>query len=491
MRKLAKSLMVLSTMMLLSSCSGQSEGKSDASVPESSSTGQQNLETDTLEGNFSSGQPSGDMTYSIKESSDSFVGTGSLDENYKFLFDYGIYSYAKNKRTYTGHFKDNLFEDEEATFSFGTGTFYKGPFKAGSNVGLVGTMYYPPYSMKGEGVWWIKGEMISLGKIKGNTTVQGFIRFGDRSTYEGGIYYDGNNGYYRYGEGVQDFSACNFSADTVGGPSDQYLYKYVGSFNYRISQWIYGDGVMYFTDVNQQPTGYIPGFWTSLKMLKAYQGDESQIALLDGYSSSMKRDYHPMQSRVDSYLEKYGAKQSEIVFAGDSYMDMWQSSYGITSYEDDMKSYDSIDVGIGGTIAEEWYYMCSSLITPYAKDKVVFHLGFNDLHMGASPSEALASMEKLIAEIRKSKPDLRFYVLSVEPSPAFSSYLSSERELNAGFKKMADGDSKITFIDTASLFMNGESTISDLSSYFISDNVHMNKKGYDKWVALIKSHLDA
>ena len=446
---------------------------------------------DTLQGKFSSGQPSGEMTYSIHSSSDTFVGTGKLDENDKFVFDYGTYSYGKNKRTYTGHFKDNLFEDEDATFSFGTGTFYKGPFKAGSNVGLTGTMYYPPYTMKGEGVWWIKGEMVSLGKVKGGTTVKGFIRFGDRSTYEGDIYFDGNNGYYRYGEGVQDFSQCNFSADTVGGPTGQYLYKYVGKFNYRISQWIYGDGVMYFTDVNQEPTGYIPGFWTSTKMLKEYQGDESKIALLEGYSTSMKCSYHPMQSRVDDYVSKYGNKEASIVFAGDSYMDMWQSSYGITSYEDDMKSYDSVNVGIGGTIAEEWYYMCSSLVSPYAKDKVVFHLGFNDLHMGATPAEALASMEKLIAEIRKSKPRLKFYLLSVEPSPEFASYLSVEKELNASYKKLADGDSDITFINTASLFMNGENTISDLASYFISDKVHMNKSGYDKWVAMIKSAIDA
>lgn len=524
MKKLAKSFLLLSSLMLVSSCGNPSSESSDSSVSESSSETQKELEEvkglalkdgavydgtissegklegegkityankDTLSGKFSSSQPSGEMTYAIYDSGDTFVGTGKLDEDDKFVFDYGTYSYGKNKRTYTGHFKDNLFEDEEATFSFGTGTFYKGPFKAGSNVGLIGTMYYPPYTMKGEGVWWIKGEMVSLGKVKGNAVVKGFIRYGDRSTYEGDVYFDGNSGYYRYGEGVQDFSECAFLADNVGGPSDQYMYKYVGHFDYTISQWIYGDGVMYLSDVNQEPTGYIPGFWTALKMLKGYQGDESKIELLEGYSTSMKCDYHPMQSRVDGYLSKYGSKEASIVFAGDSYMDMWQSSYGITSYEDDMASYDCINVGIGGTIAEEWTYMYSSLIAPYAKDKVVFHLGFNDLHMGATPAEALSSMESLIAGIRESKPNLKFYLLSVEPSPAFASYLSKEKELNALYKSLAEGDSSITFIDTASLFMNGESTLSDLSSYFISDNVHMNKNGYDKWVAMIKSYLDA
>lgn len=111
--------------------------------------------------------------------------------------------------------------------------------------------------------------------------------------------------------------------------------------------------------------------------------------------------------------------------------------------------------------------------------------------MGATPKEAFASAKKMIEEIRKEKPAIRFYLLSVEPSPAFSSYLALEKELNKLYKEYADSDTNIHFINSASLFMNGENTISDLSSYFISDMVHMNKKGYDRWVKLIKESINA
>lgn len=444
---------------------------------------------DTLEGEFKEDQLDGEGTYTIYESGDVFKGTGTLNESFSFSFDYGTYSYSSNKRTYTGHFKNNLFEDEKAEFNFGTGTTYEGPFVAGSNIGQIGTMYYPPSKMKGEGVWWIKGEMIALGKIKGDTIVKGFIRFGDRSTYEGDIYFDGNNGYYRCGEGVQDFHECNYTADIVGGPKDEYLYKYVGKFDYRISQWIYGNGVMYFSDVNQVPTSYIPGFFTSLKLLKDYDGNEDEIALLDGYSIDMKTTYHPQQNRVDDYVNKYGTKEAKIVFAGDSYLDMWQASYNITSYEEDMKDYDSINVGIGGTIWEEWNYMKDSLIVPYCKDQVVLHLGFNDLHMGASVEEAYSAMRKLVTDIQKVKPNIRFYILSVEPSTAFSSYLQVEKQLNKKYQEFCESDEHLTFVNTASLFMNGETPISDLANYFINDNVHLNKKGYDKWVNMIKETI--
>lgn len=104
-----------------------------------------------------------------------------------------------------------------------------------------------------------------------------------------------------------------------------------------------------------------------MKLLKDYDGNEDEIALLDGYSIDMKTTYHPQQNRVDDYVNKYGTKEAKIVFAGDSYLDMWQASYNITSYEEDMKDYDSINVGIGGTIWEEWNYMKDSLIIPYCQ----------------------------------------------------------------------------------------------------------------------------
>lgn len=446
---------------------------------------------DTLTGQFKNNKPEGEMVYTIYESGDTFKGTGEFLENYSFSFIEGKYSYAKNKRTYEGKFKNNLFDDDNAVFSFGTGTSYHGPFREGSNIGQIGTMYYPPSVMKGEGVWWIKGKMIALGKVQGNTIVKGFIRFNDRSTYEGDIFFDGGSGYFRLGDGVQDFTECNYTGDIVGGPKNEYLHKYVGKFDYRISQWIYGNGVMYFTDVNQTPTSYLPGFYTATKLLKNYDGNEDDIHLLEGYNKSMKCEYHPQQGRVDSYLSKYGKKQAKILFAGDSYLDMWQREYNITSYEEDMKGYDCINVGIGGTIWEEWNYLRENLVLPYCSDQIVFHLGFNDLHMGATPKEAFASAKKMIEGIRKEKPAIRFYLLSVEPSPAFSSYLALEKELNKLYKEYADSDTNIHFINSASLFMNGENTISDLSSYFISDMVHMNKKGYDRWVKLIKESIDA
>ncbi len=522
MKRIRKQLLFLSLLpLVLTSCSNQETGK-ETEAPMTEKQGRleevQNLELkggatyrgtvdenrqlcgqgkitypnkDTLTGEFENGIPKGFMTYVIYESSDTFVGTGEFLDDYKFSFKEGEYSYSKNKRKYKGEFKNNLFDDDNAVFSFGTGTSYHGPFRSGSNVGLVGTMYYPPSVMKGEGVWWIQGEMVALGKIKGDCIVKGFIRFNDRSTYEGDIYFDGNNGYYRCGDGVQDFTECNYTGDVAGGPKREYLYKYVGKFDYRISQWIYGNGVMYFTDVNQNPTSYLPGFFTSLKLLKDYDGDVNGITLLDGYRTSMRTEYHPQQGRVNAYVAKYGNREAQILFAGDSYLDMWQASYQITSYENDMKDYDSINVGIGGTIAEEWNYMTEELILPFCKDQVVFHLGFNDLHMGASPTEAMESMKKMIERIRKEKPNIRFYLLSVEPSPAFSSYLSLEKELNRLYREYAGQDERIDFIDSASLFMAGDKPIDNLASYFISDRVHMNKSGYDKWVALIKESLAA
>ena len=63
------------------------------------------------------------------------------------------------------------------------------------------------------------------------------------------------------------------------------------------------------------------------------------------------------------------------------------------------------------------------------------------------------------------------------------------KEANKKYQEFCESDEHLTFVNTASLFMNGETPISDLANYFINDNVHLNKKGYDKWVNMIKETI--
>ena len=439
---------------------------------------------DTLEGEFIDGTLKSDSeaTYIFYEKDETFNGFGSLDSDYNFSMIEGKLE-LDNNRFYEGKFKNNLYDDEEAIFDFGANTYYKGPFKDGSNVGLVGTIYYPSHKMEGAGIWYFKGKMASLGKFEANQLGEGFIKFGDWSTYEGQIYYDGSN-WLRKGEGVQDFSKCGFNASTVGGPSNLYLDKYVGEFDYEISEWIYGNGIMYYSDDELNPAGYTKGFYTALKRIKE---PTKELELLPEYQDTKEYAYDPENLKRDQIAQKWVGKKPDIVFCGDSYMEMWQNSYGIASWENDTKDLNAINTGIGGTIAAEWEFLSDKLIYDFNPNKVVIHLGFNDTHFGIEKEDVINSLEKIIDKLTQQNSNIKIYLLGVEPSPAFATYFEKETALNEEIEALCGRNNNLTFIDTPSLFIENGETISNLKDYFNYDMVHLNKKGYELWWNKIKS----
>lgn len=442
---------------------------------------------DVLTGYFIEGKldSSKECNYKFYETGYNFTGLGTLNDDFSFSMNEGTLE-LNNKRKYIGKFKDNLYEDTEATFDFGTNTKYVGPFIKGSNVGLVGTIYYPPYALKGEGVWYFKGKMASLGKFENNQQGYGFIKFGDWSTYEGGIYHDTDNGWWRKGQGVQDFSKCIYNASVVGGPSSLYLYKYIGEFDYSITQWICGDGVMYYMDENGNPGGYLRGCYKALKRVGDPKGN---VEILEEYKNTKEYEYDPENARRQDYENKFKGKTADVVFAGDSYMDMWQASFGLANYENDTKDIDSINTGIGGTVGSEWAILSEKLIKPFSPNKVFLHLGFNDTHMGFTVDETITSFRKISKNLADINPNIKIHFLGVEPSPAFTGYFEAETKLNEAIKKMCDESDNLIFVDTQNLFIEDGKPIGNLSSYFSSDWVHMNSKGYELWWNKLKGYL--
>ena len=441
---------------------------------------------DKLTGEFVDGilKNDAEVTYIFDEKEETFVGFGSLNEEYEFQMIEGKLE-LPNNRFYEGKFKNNLYNDENAIFDFGANTYYQGPFENGSNVGLIGTIYYPSHKMEGEGIWYFKGKMASLGKFEPNQLGEGFIKFNDWSTYEGNIYYDGAN-WLRKGHGTQNFIECGFNASTVGGPSNLYLAKYVGEFDYSKSEWIYGNGVMYYVDDNLNPAGYTKGFYAALKRIKDPSAD---LELDKDYINTTEYTYDPENLKRDQIASKYENKTPEIVFCGDSYMEMWQQSFNLANYEKDTEGLNCINTGIGGTIAGEWEYLSDKLIYDFNPDKVVIHLGFNDTHIGVAKEDVIQSLTNIRNKLVSQNKDIEIYFCGVEPSPNFSKYFEKESLLNIELEKMCENDANSYFIDTQNLFIENGQPIKDLRNYFTYDMVHLNSNGYKIWWEKIKNTI--
>ena len=68
------------------------------------------------------------------------------------------------------------------------------------------------------------------------------------SVYEGNLFYDGS--FNKFGVGMQCFKNTKISQEEFGGPKGLLIDKFVGNFNHLETNWIYGDGILYFVDDN-------------------------------------------------------------------------------------------------------------------------------------------------------------------------------------------------------------------------------------------------
>lgn len=446
----------------------------------------------TLVGEFKGGQldENKKVYLRINENLDIFNGYLTLDEDYKYNFIEGEYTNRKQGFVYNGKFKNNLYNDEKGKLTFKDNTCYEGKFVDGSNLEQVGTIYYSSYAKNEIGVHYFTGKMKTINTFYPNQNGKGEIKYGDYSTYNGDLHFDGSN-FYRKGYGEMDFSTCSFYGRNAGTMDDVRVYKYIGEFDHYKTGWMSGNGIMYFVDIKTlQPKAYIKGYFNGVTVIGDYQ--KSEVSLIEGYDESMEREfifnYPYMKNYINNYY--YQGSPSKNVICGDSYVDMMHKQYNIIDYEKEFPiSYEAINTGIGGTTYYHWRYLAKELIFPYQPEKVVLHLGFNDLHMGLTPEQVINDAKYLVDEIRNAIPNVNIYLMSVEPSPCFASFLQIEIEYNNLLKDYCRNNN-VGLIDHAQILMKStDATIDDLSNYFISDRVHLNSNGYKSFVSMIKDIL--
>lgn len=423
------------------------------------------------------------------KNNDQFTGYVSLSSEYDLTLVEGVYTRKSDHAVYTGKFKNNKFNDENGKLELLNLGTYIGEFEDGSNIDKIGTIYFKNYSTNSIGMHYFTGKMQTESSFYDNQLGKGSIKYEDNSTYTGDMLFT-NGGYYRKGFGEMDFSTCHFLGIASGAGYDTRLYKYVGEFDYLKSGWMYGNGIMYYVDANTyKPKFYQKGKWYGLSMVGAYEGN---YELLKEFENTNEEHYLFNYPYMKNYIERYYYTKSKrnAVICGDSYTDMMHANFNIVNFEKEFPAvYNTIDTGIGATTYYQWINYAKYLIIPYNPDKIFLHLGFNDLHMGLMPEEVIQYASQLVTLLKNELPNATIYLMSVEPSPTFSNYLNIEIEYNKLLKEYCNNNN-IKLLDNASNFYKNETqTIDNLSSYFISDMVHMNKQGYEKFIKLIKDEL--
>lgn len=193
----------------------------------------------------------------------------------------------------------------------------------------------------------------------------------------------------------------------------------------------------------------------------------------------------PYESRMATLEKEYkDAEPGGVLIAGSSTMDYW------TDWKEDIGNRLGYNVGIGGTIVEDWLYCYDRLIKPFNPSKIILFLGGNNVngmgHTGAYTAELLKT---LLNKMNTDFPTAEIYYIYPMPIPnnfGGGQYTAEYANLISEMKKFVASVDYVKGIDTESSFIsNGE----PIAEYFRPDRVHLTAEGYDVFAKIIKKEV--
>ena len=172
-----------------------------------------------------------------------------------------------------------------------------------------------------------------------------------------------------------------------------------------------------------------------------------------------------------------------ILFVGSSSIRLWKD------LGKDFPDFKTIQRGFGGSQISDVTALAHRIVIPYQPKQVVLYSGDNDIAGGKSPEQILSDCKELVATIQKNIPETQITFISIKPSPSRWHLAEQARKANALVKAFTAGNSRLDFIDVFTPMLGADGK--PRPELFLADNLHMNRKGYDLWVMLIKLHLNS
>lgn len=172
-----------------------------------------------------------------------------------------------------------------------------------------------------------------------------------------------------------------------------------------------------------------------------------------------------------------------IVLLGSSSIARWNEDAPA-----DLAPLTVIPRGFGGTVMNDALYYLDRLAINYKPRAILLYEGDNDTGRDNIPNDQIMDqLQQMVDRVHEKLPSTRIYVLSVKPSVAREETWEVAQSLNSRIAALAEQDALITYIDVATPFLKADGSV--MTDIFVSDNLHLNEKGYDIWAATIREVL--
>jgi lysophospholipase L1-like esterase len=189
------------------------------------------------------------------------------------------------------------------------------------------------------------------------------------------------------------------------------------------------------------------------------------------------------KKEVDSLvaLNKPQATKDAIVFTGSSSIRMWQG------LQTAFPNHNVLNLGFGGSEMADLLYFVDELIISFKPKQVFIYEGDNDISLGRTEEQILASAESIVKKIKRSHPSLDIVFISPKPSIRRWEMKDKYVAFNKKFKDWTKTQQGVRYADVWTPMLDHNGIV--LQDIFVTDNLHLNKKGYDIWAKVLKDYL--
>lgn len=170
-----------------------------------------------------------------------------------------------------------------------------------------------------------------------------------------------------------------------------------------------------------------------------------------------------------------------IIFTGSSSIRRW------TSLADDFPDLPVMNRGFGGSEVFDSFNFADLTVLRYKPRQVVMYAGSNDISAGKTPQRVLEDIKGFVAKVHAALPDCRISYISNAPNPSRWKLEDKMRELNRLAEDYCKTDARLEYINTHDAMLGADGN--PLPDIFVSDQLHMNAKGYAIWTKIIAPHL--
>ncbi|MBA4196862.1 MAG: G-D-S-L family lipolytic protein [Chitinophaga sp.] len=210
------------------------------------------------------------------------------------------------------------------------------------------------------------------------------------------------------------------------------------------------------------------------------------ITLLVAAGSLQSQTNAPFAADIAAFKKQdsiqFPAKH-QILFIGSSSFTKWKT------VQQDFPDYKILNRAFGGSTLVDVIRYVGDVVYPYKPKQIIIYCGENDIAASDTVTAAmvLQRFQTLYKLIRNKYKKIEIDYVSIKPSPVRIKFRPVVEQANMLLKSFIATQKHAKFINVFNDMLNADGTIKQ--ELFISDNLHMNEKGYAIWQRIIQPYL--